>query len=76
MDTRDKTFDRCKKCGKKIRYDREDGYWDNLVKQNGTYIWTPFNCVDDKNIHEPMNHTSDDKGYYHPSVGKKKLKPT
>lgn len=64
--TPDKTIDKCSKCGKSIRYDREDGYWDNLVMRKGTIEWTPFNCINDKNLHEPTNHRSDEKGYYHP----------
>jgi len=73
--TPDQTFDTCIKCGKKIRYDKGDGYWDNLTKQkDGTSLWTPFNCVNETTTHEPTNHTPDDKGYYHPIVGKKKIK--
>lgn len=72
MKTRDKTIDRCKKCGKEIRYDREDGYWDNLVRQtNGTLLWTPFNCVIENTSHEPINFISDKKGYYHYSPNRK-----
>lgn len=60
-ETDDKTLDNCKKCGKEIKYDREDGYWDNL---DGN-LWTPFNCLIENDHHEPINHVCDKKGFYH-----------
>ena len=68
------TIDKCIKCGKVITYDKPDGYWDSLEKKGGKYVYTPYCDQESNHLHEPINYKSDEKGYYHPSVGKKKIK--
>lgn len=55
------TIDKCIKCGKLIKYDKLDGYWDSTEKKHLHTLYCNREC---DSLHEPINYISDDKGYY------------
>lgn len=64
MKIKDKTNDFCIRCGKKIVYDKEDGYWDSFHKTRGDIHFHTPECSETQ-YHEPTNFTSDKNGFYY-----------
>lgn len=69
IEAQDQTLDKCSKCHKEIRYDKEDGYWDSFEKEeHGMKYYTPSCDNDFKSLHEPVNYTRGERGIYFHNV--------